>query len=93
VAGTYAGKWQGRPITLTLSQRPGGKVSGRVELQQGQGVRALSFSGAVEPGGRLLLREAEEGWTLQATFANGQLSGMISQPDSKKPAPFSASVQ
>jgi len=76
-----------------LSPRAAGRVTGTVELNLGSSVRVLSFAGALEPDGSLLMQAPDDGWTLRATYTDGVLSGMINQPDSRKPAPFSARRQ
>ena len=77
-------------MTVQLSQRAGGKISGSVELNQGVGVRVISLSGAVTADGAFTMSEQDEGWTLTGRFADGQLSGMLSTREMKKPGSLSA---
>jgi hypothetical protein len=90
VGGRYAGKWQGRPVAIVLTDRGNGKVSGTVELNQGVGLRIITLEGSVSPEGQLRLTEREEGWVLTGQLRDGQLSGMMSTADMKKPATLSA---
>lgn len=90
VAGTFSGRWQGRPIVIRVDQGAGGALSGRVELSQGAGVRTIVLRGRVDASGALQLSEPNEGWTMTGRFQNGAMEGMITQDGMKKPAGFSA---
>lgn len=90
VAGTFSGRWQSRPIVIRVDQGAGGALSGRVELNQGAGVRTIVLRGRVDASGALQLSEPNEGWTMTGRFQNGAMEGMITQDGMKKPAGFSA---
>ena len=90
VAGAFAGKWQGRPIVIHLSQGGGGSLTGRVELSQGAAVRIIALTGKVDAQGALRLSEPNEGWMMAGKFQNGALEGTIMQDGMRNPASFTA---
>jgi len=87
IKGTWAGRWNGRPLTLRVDSQSGSSVRARVEVLLGTTPRSWSASGTFD-GTRLSLT-GEDGFVMTGTLAGAAFAGTV-VATGQKSAPWDA---
>jgi serine/threonine-protein kinase len=91
LVGGWTGTWSGRPFTLTLVDRGGGRMDARLEVLVGTSYRTFDLTGSVDTQGRFTVMEkSTPGWWVDGVLSGGALSGSLRHPESKKATPYQA---
>ncbi len=92
VQGTFAGKYDGRPLRLRIVTQSGDRITGEMDVLAGPAVwKTVPMSGRVGADGGIHLADPSTGWTLDGMVTSKGLSGSIEHPKLPKPMSVSAS--